>query len=125
MARVVRSIASGTSALEPLLLLPFVSTSRRRCTWMLEGIGKPEFDPATVFIAPSASVVGNVTIGSRSSVWYNCVLRGDVNQISIGEESNIQDGTVVHVARNNAQKASLPTKIGNQVTVGHMALLHA
>ncbi len=72
------------------------------------------------FVAVSANVIGAVTIGSKSSVWYNCVLRGDVSYINIGERSNIQDGTIIHVDRHD-----IPTIIGDGVTVGHKCLLHA
>ena len=73
-----------------------------------------------VFIAENAVIIGDVVIGSRSSVWYNCVIRGDVNYIRIGQETNIQDGTVIHVGTNNG-----PTIIGNGITIGHKALIHA
>lgn len=73
-----------------------------------------------VFIAPNALVIGDVEIGDDSSVWFGCVLRGDVNIIRVGPRSNIQDGTVVHVA-----KDTVGTFIGADVTIGHMALLHA
>lgn len=72
------------------------------------------------FVAPGATVVGDVTIGARSSVWFGSVLRGDVQHIRIGEGSNLQDGTVVHVSRRNG-----PTIVGDRVVVGHRALLHA
>lgn len=72
-----------------------------------------------VFIAPGADIVGDVTIGSKSSVWHQCVLRADIESIVIGEGSNIQDGTVIHMA------SDLGTCVGNHVTVGHKALLHA
>jgi len=72
------------------------------------------------FIAPGAAVIGNVSIGSGSGIWFNCTVRGDVEPITIGENSNIQDGTVIHVTRNGGK-----TIIGNNVTVGHKALLHA
>ena len=72
------------------------------------------------FIAENAVVIGDVTINKDSSIWYNCVLRGDVNDIKIGERTNIQDGTVIHVS-----STTQGTYIGNDVTVGHMALLHA
>ena len=91
--------------------------------WALRGLS-PTLG-SNVFVAPSSSVIGKVIIGSNSSIWYNCVLRGDVNEIRIGEETNIQDGSVIHVARNNSKGVALPTVIGNKVTVGHMALLHA
>ena len=73
-----------------------------------------------VFIAPTAAVIGDVEIGARSSVWFGVVIRGDVNEIRIGERTNVQDNTVIHVTRNG-----LGTYIGSGVTIGHMALLHA
>ncbi len=72
-----------------------------------------------VWIAPGAHVIGDVEIGADSSVWYNVVIRGDDMPIRIGERSNIQDGSVVHVTHTLAA-----TTIGNDVLVGHMALLH-
>ncbi|PIW28374.1 MAG: gamma carbonic anhydrase family protein [Rhodospirillales bacterium CG15_BIG_FIL_POST_REV_8_21_14_020_66_15] len=74
----------------------------------------------TAFIAENAVIIGDVTIGARSSVWYNCVLRGDMNFIRVGNDTNIQDGTIVHI-----DSQGFPTDIGDRVTVGHMALLHA
>jgi gamma-carbonic anhydrase len=73
-----------------------------------------------VFIAPGAKVIGDVEIGADSSIWFGCVVRGDVNVVRIGERTNIQDGTVVHVA-----KEGQGTFIGSDITIGHMALLHA
>ena len=70
------------------------------------------------FIAPDAAVIGRVRIGKRSGVWFGSVLRGDVDRIVIGEETNIQDLSVVHV------DAAAPSVIGNRVTVGHRAILH-
>eukprot|EP00246_Nothoceros_aenigmaticus_P017578 TRINITY_DN8710_c0_g1_i1.p1 TRINITY_DN8710_c0_g1~~TRINITY_DN8710_c0_g1_i1.p1 ORF type:complete len:254 (+),score=53.75 TRINITY_DN8710_c0_g1_i1:131-892(+) len=78
-----------------------------------------------VFVAPSASVIGDVTIGKKSSVWYGCVLRGDVNHITVGSFTNIQDNTLVHVAKTNVSGNVAPTIIGSKVTVGHSAVLHA
>ena len=72
-----------------------------------------------VFIAPSAVVVGDVTLGNNSSVWYNCVLRGDINSITIGSGTNIQDGVIGHLADD------YPLIVGNRVTVGHGAVIHA
>jgi len=72
------------------------------------------------FIAENAVIIGDVVIGSKSSVWYNCVIRGDVNHIRIGQETNIQDGTIIHVGTNNG-----PTIIGDGITIGHKALIHA
>ena len=77
------------------------------------------------FVAPSASVIGDVQIGEKSSVWYNTVVRGDVNFVRIGKHTNIQDGSVVHVSKSNIGGAVLPTIIGDRVTVGHSAVLHA
>ncbi|PIN15778.1 Dynactin, subunit p25 [Handroanthus impetiginosus] len=76
------------------------------------------------FVAPSASIVGDVHVGQKSSIWYGCVLRGDVNYISIGTGTNIQDNSLVHVAKSNLSGKVLPTLIGNNVTVGHSAVLH-
>jgi gamma-carbonic anhydrase len=74
---------------------------------------------ASAYIDPSAQVIGDVEIGERSSVWPNVTIRGDVNSIRIGEESNIQDNSVVHVEHD-----TYPTLVGNRVTVGHCAMLH-
>ena len=78
----------------------------------------PEIDDS-VYIASGAVVIGAVTVGVQSSIWHNCVLRGDINRIDIGEGSNIQDGSVVHLADDYG------VQIGNYVTVGHMAMIHA
>ncbi len=72
------------------------------------------------FVAPSASVIGDVHIDENSNVWYGCVLRGDVNDIRIGKNTNIQDGTVIHVTHGGHS-----TFVGDCVTVGHNAILHA
>jgi gamma-carbonic anhydrase len=72
-----------------------------------------------VYIAPGAVVMGNVTIGERSSIWCNAVIRADINLIRIGHHTNIQDNCVVHLAD------EFPCLIGNYVTVGHSAILHA
>ena len=79
----------------------------------------PTVDP-TAWVAPTAAVIGDVTIGAGSNIWYHCVLRGDTNFISIGAGSNIQDGTIIHV---NAGRQA--TRIGDNVTVGHAAIIHA
>ena len=72
----------------------------------------------TAYIAEGARIVRDVVIGRGSSVWFNAVLRGDDNQIVIGERSNIQDNCVIHVGRDH------PTVVGDYVSVGHMAILH-
>ncbi len=74
----------------------------------------------TAFIAPGAVIIGDVTIGAKSNIWFGCVVRGDVQSITIGERTNVQDGTVIHVTR-----VTGPTSIGDGVTIGHQALLHA
>lgn len=74
----------------------------------------------TAFIAPTASIIGDVEIGAGSNIWYNCALRGDVHHIKIGKNTNIQDGTVIHVTTDFAG-----TVVGDNVTVGHSAVLHA
>jgi len=73
-----------------------------------------------VFIAPTAAVIGDVHIGDESSVWFNCVVRGDVHEIRIGARTNIQDGSVVHVTYQENG-----TYIGDDITIGHMCLIHA
>src|SRR5262249_36323720 len=73
----------------------------------------------TAFIAENASIIGDVHIGEHSSIWYNCVLRGDCYYIRVGEYSNIQDGTIIHVTNGR-----FPTIIGHKVTVGHGVVLH-
>jgi len=78
----------------------------------------PKIDP-TAYVAPSAVVIGAVTIGPKASVWHQCVLRGDIERIEIGEGSNVQDGAVVHLADD------LGVKVGRHVTIGHMAMIHA
>lgn len=77
------------------------------------------------FIAPTAVLIGAVEIGAEASIWFGCVLRGDSNSIRIGARSNIQDGTVIHVNHEREGAAGTKTTIGSDVTVGHMALLHA
>src|SRR5580700_5453813 len=74
---------------------------------------------AGVYIAKGAVVVGDVRIGDHSSVWYNAVVRGDINYIEIGHHSNIQDNAVLHLAD------EFPCILGNYVTVGHSAIVHA
>jgi carbonic anhydrase/acetyltransferase-like protein (isoleucine patch superfamily) len=78
----------------------------------------PQVAP-TAFVEASAQLIGDVTIGAHSSVWFNCVLRGDVYHIRVGDYSNIQDGTIIHVT-----SGRFATIIGNRVTVGHGAVLH-
>jgi carbonic anhydrase/acetyltransferase-like protein (isoleucine patch superfamily) len=72
-----------------------------------------------VYIARGAAVLGDVTIGDYSSVWYNAVLRGDINRIVVGHHSNVQDNAVLHLADD------FPCIVGNWVTIGHSAVVHA
>ena len=77
------------------------------------------------FIAPNATIIGDVVIGSKSSIWFNCVLRGDVNAIRVGERTNIQDGTIIHVdSGTEANKAGYSTFIGDDILIGHNAMIH-
>jgi carbonic anhydrase/acetyltransferase-like protein (isoleucine patch superfamily) len=78
----------------------------------------PRIHPS-VFVAEGAQIMGDVEIGEDSSVWYNTVIRGDVNSIRIGARTNIQDLTMVHV-----EKGTHPTRLGDDVTVGHHVVVH-
>lgn len=73
----------------------------------------------TAFVAPSADIIGDVVIGSHSNIWFQCVLRGDVHSIRIGARTNVQDHTMIHVTRGRS-----PATLGDDVTVGHRALIH-
>lgn len=80
--------------------------------------GKTPVIDDSAFIAPGCRIIGDVTIGADASIWYNCVLRADVDRIVVGARSNIQDGSVVHC------DAGYPTLIGEDVLIGHMAMIH-
>ncbi|MDV5144241.1 gamma carbonic anhydrase family protein [Streptomyces sp. SBC-4] len=86
---------------------------------LIKGVGgkEPQIDP-TAFTAPTSVVLGEVTLGARASIWYHTVLRADGGPIAVGEDSNIQDNTTVHV------DPGFPVSIGARVTVGHNAVLH-
>jgi carbonic anhydrase/acetyltransferase-like protein (isoleucine patch superfamily) len=79
--------------------------------------GRPEL-AAGVVVLPTATVVGRVRLGARSSIWYGAVLRGDTEEIRVGADSNVQDGAVLHA------DAGFPMVVGDRVTVGHAAVLH-
>ena len=87
---------------------------------MIRGFGdkRPRID-GSAFIAETATLVGDVVIGARSSVWFGAVVRGDVFHVSIGDETSIQDNTVIHVTHDR-----YPTTVGHRVTVGHGVILH-
>jgi len=85
---------------------------------------QPQID-SSAFIAETAVVIGDVTVGAESSIWYNVVARGDVNFIRIGSRSNIQDLTMLHVThKKHADDPGAPLVIGDDVTVGHSVTLH-
>ena len=82
----------------------------------LQGI-KPQIHEDT-FIAENASIIGDVNIGEGSSIWYNAILRGDIENITIGKYSNVQDNVTVHTGKN------APTKLGDYTVIGHNAIVH-
>jgi carbonic anhydrase/acetyltransferase-like protein (isoleucine patch superfamily) len=82
-------------------------------------LGRTPDTARAAFVAKNATVIGNVVLGPDSSVWYGCVLRGDINPIEIGEGTNIQDLTMVHLAD------SYGVKVGRYCTIGHSAIIHA
>ena len=74
--------------------------------------------PESVYLAPTATVIGDVVLGEEASLWFNVVVRGDVNYIRIGDRTNVQDGTIIHV------DPDLEHVIGREVTIGHGAICH-
>jgi carbonic anhydrase/acetyltransferase-like protein (isoleucine patch superfamily) len=82
-------------------------------------LGRTPNTTHAAFVAPNATVLGDVILGANSSVWYGCVLRGDINAIAIGEGTNVQDGTIVHLADDYG------VRVGNFTTIGHAAIIHA
>lgn len=90
----------------PALIIPFA--------------GKTPVIAPDAFVAPNATIIGDVVVGEGSSIWYGCILRGDYNAIRVGARSNIQDGSVVHIDSRTAGAV-----VGDDVTVGHMCLIHA
>lgn len=99
------STNSNPPALVPAQLVPFEGQS-------------PRVD-ASAWIAPGATLIGDVTIGPDSSIWYGCILRADVHWIRIGARSNVQDASVLHVTRQRFE-----TIVGDEVTIGHRAVVH-
>ena len=94
-----------------------VPTSGPGPIYTLDGVA-PKIDP-TAFIAPTAAVIGDVVVGPETGIWFHCMVRGDLAAIHIGARTNIQDGTTIHV------DTGAPTSIGDDVTVGHNAVIHA
>jgi gamma-carbonic anhydrase len=87
--------------------------------------GKTPFVDPAAFVAPGAKLIGDVEIGPEASIWYNCVLRGDVNAIRIGARTNIQDGSVIHVdSPRPGHESGFATIIGEEVLIGHLAIVH-
>lgn len=82
------------------------------------GEHEPKLADATVYVAPTAAVIGRVRLEAESSVWFSAVLRGDVEDIIVGRGSNIQDGAVIHA------DPGFPCRIGASVTIGHLAMVH-
>jgi carbonic anhydrase/acetyltransferase-like protein (isoleucine patch superfamily) len=82
-------------------------------------IGRQPATKDAAFVAANATIIGDVALGARSSVWYGCVLRGDINSIRIGEGTNIQDLTMVHLADDHG------VQVGAYCTIGHSAIIHA
>jgi len=94
-------------------------------TTILAWGGKTPRIHSTAFIAPGCRIIGNVEIGPDVSIWYNCVIRGDANRIVIGARSNIQDGSVVHCDSPKPKRPEgIATIIGEDVLIGHMAMVH-
>ncbi len=82
-------------------------------------LGRTPSIASSAYVAPNATVIGDVTLGAYSSVWYGCVLRGDINSITVGEGSNIQDNAIVHLADDYG------VRVGKYSTIGHAAIIHA
>lgn len=79
----------------------------------------------SAFIAPGCRIIGDVEIGADVSIWYNCVIRADVNRIVIGARTNVQDGSVIHCDSPSAERpGGWPTIIGEDVLIGHLAMVH-
>lgn len=97
---------------------PAVPLTGQGPIYTLNGI-TPKIAP-DAFIAPTAAVIGDVTVGSETGIWFHCLVRGDLEFIHIGARTNIQDGAIIHV-----DSGGMSTTIGDDVTVGHNAVIHA
>ena len=84
---------------------------------------EPRIDDSA-FVAPGARIIGDVAIGPQASIWYNCVLRGDIHRIEVGARSNVQDGSVFHVEGPRPDTEGCPTIVGEDCVIGHMAVVH-
>ncbi len=87
--------------------------------------GKTPKIHGSAFIAPGCKIIGDVEIGPEASIWYNCVIRAEVNKVRIGARTNIQDGTIVHCdGPDPMHPEGFPTIIGDDVLIGHLAMIH-
>jgi carbonic anhydrase/acetyltransferase-like protein (isoleucine patch superfamily) len=118
MPDIQRGDRERTAPSDPTAGGQMVPTAGFGPVFSLDGV-MPQIDP-TAFIAPTAAVIGDVTIGAETGIWFHCLVRGDMNFIRIGARTNIQDGTVIHV-----DSGAFSTTIGDDVTVGHNAVIHA
>lgn len=120
----IRGTGQAVDRLGSLLQASYIPEQLSRHRTVMNIFDKEPNIAKDAFVAPSASVIGDVEVGRGSSIWYGCVLRGDVNSIRVGSRTNIQDNSLVHVAKSNISGNVLPTIIGDDVTVGHSAVLH-
>jgi len=106
--------------------MSFLPDPAARFPWatILPFEGKAPHIDETAFVAPGARIIGDVTIHAEASVWYNCVLRGDIHAIAVGARSNVQDGSVFHVEGPRPDTEGCPTIIGEDCVIGHMAVVH-
>lgn len=99
--------------------------ARRHDVTIVPFAGKSPKIHASAFIAPGCRIIGDVEIGPDVSIWYNCVIRADVNHIRIGARTNVQDGSVIHCyAPDDHYPDGFPTLIGQDVLIGHLAMIH-
>lgn len=92
---------------------------------LIDFCGKKPVVPSSCFVARSAELIGGITLGENVNIWYGTVIRGDINAIFVGDNTNIQDSSVVHVDRATGKPGSGEVKIGSNVTIGHRAVIHA
>ena len=111
------TIRSWPLAVSPLSEVPHVPYPDSHWDWGAIN-AQPRIDP-TAWVAPGAIVYGRVKLAARSSIWFGCILRGDQEWIEVGEESNVQDGSILHV-----EHGGYPCILGKRVTLGHAAIVH-
>lgn len=108
----------GSGAVRSAALHRFLCSGLVKPLLLALGGRAPRVDP-TAWVAPGAALIGDVELGPEASVWYGCVLRGDLHRIRVGARTNVQDGSVLHVTRDR-----FPTEVGEEVTIGHRAVVH-